>query len=529
MRSLAYLVLTEAKNSLKELLHKPAKLVLYLFLFGLVAFFLVVSLLGGQTGTAGLPLYWLKGIYFAFVALFLVMAVQKGLTSGGSIFEMSDVNLLFVSPLNPRSILLYGLLRLAKVSFWSGFFILFQGSTLSNFGVGFGGLLVLFVVFMVCAMVQTLLSLVIYSKTNGSPRRKTLVKVLTAAVFVPFAVVFGLQLLAGGGPLAAAQRAMGSVWLSVVPVAGWASAGAISLLQGNLGAGLLWLGLLVLAGVLLLAVLLFSKAEYYEDVLVATETAFEKKRAAAEGDLQAASATTAKVKVTKTGVGGKGASAIFYKHLRETFRQNRFGFFGLSTIITFACILAASLFLKEFMSTVVLLQVLMWIQIFLIGNGRGLKELYSHFIYLIPEPPFKKVLWSNLELVFKTLLESLLYFVVPGILIGENLLVVVGVVLAYTMFSLFLLGINYLSMRWTEANISQGLLVTLYFLVVVVALLPGLVPALIVAFAVGGLWGTLLALLILSGWELAFALICFALSKDVLHNCDMPSMKAPGR
>ncbi|MFA5635520.1 MAG: putative ABC exporter domain-containing protein, partial [Anaerovoracaceae bacterium] len=102
---------------------------------------------------------------------------------------------------------------------------------------------------------------------------------------------------------------------------------------------------------------------------------------------------------------------------------------------------------------------------------------------------------------------------------------ILGSMGVYVLFSLMLLGINYLSMRFTEANISQGLLMVIYFFAVLLFLAPGLVAALIIGFSVGGLPGTLLVLFILSAWELAVALACFALSRNVLHNCDMPTIK----
>lgn len=525
MRSLVYLMLTSAKNSLKELLRKPGKLIMYLILILLIGTAIVASLFGSTFSQGQLSQDWLRGIYFAFVTMFLVMSVQKGLTSGDAIFEMSDVNLLFVSPLNPRSILLYGLARLAKVSFWAGFFILFQSSTLANFGVDFGGVMVLFFVFILTIMMLTILSLVVYSATNGNPRGKTVVKVLAVAIFVPPVAYFAVLLLGGTDPAAALQATLASPFLACVPFAGWASAGAMALIAGRTLAGVLWLLLLVLAGGGMLAYIMLSRSDYYEDVLVATETAFEKKRAAESGDIQATTAGNAKVKVTKTGIGGAGASTFFYKHLRETFRQSRLGFFGLSTIITTGGALAFAIFMRGEMGVVIILMMLMWMQVFMISNGRGLRELYSHYIYLVPESPFKKVVWSNMEMVFKTLIESILYLAIPGLILGDSLLVIIGSMAAYTLFAMLLLGINYLSMRWTQADLSAGLMLTLYFLAVMILVAPGVVGALVVGFMLGGTWGATLGLLILSLWELLVACVCFALSRDALHRCDMPTMK----
>lgn len=528
MSSLVYLVHTGIRNSLKELLHKPGKLVLYLIV--------ILAIVGTAVGSffipkadATLPPGMLRGVFFAFLTLFVAIAVQKGTNAGDEIFEMNDVNLLFVSPLNPRSILLYGLLKLIKVSFFAGFFILFQSTNLSHFGVRFGGLLILFAMNMLNTVVLTLVSLVIYSTTNGNPRRQLAVKLCAAAMFVPLLVSFAAKALASGDVLSALLASLDSPLLSAIPFAGWTAAGAVAFIEGKALAGLFWLGLLMLTGTGLLVFIMRSRADYYEDVLVATETAFEKKRAAAQGDMQAAGVTGKRIRVTKTGVAGAGASAIFYKHLRETFRQNRFGFFGMYTIIMFLSMLAAAVFMREFMNTVIILQVLMWTQIFMIGTGRGLKEMYSHYLYMIPESSFKKAIWSNMELVLRTLIESVLFIGIPGIILLDNPLVIIMSMLVYTLFSLYLLGVNYLSLRFTGANISAGILMLIYLLVVIIGILPGLVPAMMVGFSMGGLWGALLGLLILGAWELIASLICFALSKDVLHNCDMPVMNQFGK
>jgi len=194
-------------------------------------------------------------------------------------------------------------------------------------------------------------------------------------------------------------------------------------------------------------------------------------------------------------------------------------------VIMSAAILMVSIFMRNHVDIVLVLQVIMWIQVFMIGTGRGLLETYSHYIYMMPGSPFMKLIWSNMELMLRIAMESVLFLGIPGFIMGSNLLVILGSIAVYIFFSLMLLGVNFLSMRFTEANLSQGMLLMIYFLIVLLFLAPGLAGALIVGFYVGGLTGTLLALLILSSWELVVSLVSFALSRNVLHNCDMPVVK----
>ena len=291
------------------------------------------------------------------------------------------------------------------------------------------------------------------------------------------------------------------------------------------GNGALFFGLLVAAGAILILYIALSNPDYYEDVLVATETAFEKKRKILEGQINTEATSGQVVKVVKTGIGGSGANAIFRKHLRESFRTNRLGLWGMPSIWMTLSAVVLSLFLRnEEGGIVILLQALMWAQIFLIGTGRGLKELYSHYIYMIPEGAFSKIVWSSIEVVFKVLVESLVIFAVAGAIMGEHIVLIFASIVLYTVFSLLLLGINYLSLRWTGTNISAGLLVFIYIIAVLLIMLPGLIAAIVIGSAIEGI-GFMVGLFVLTAWELIAAIGCFALSRGILHHTDIPSIR----
>lgn len=526
MSSLVFLIVKSIKNTVLEIFRKPAKLILWLLTLGFIVGIFALSMFTRQEAESFLDLVWLKGIFFLLILLFSILAVQKGLSNGDVIFDMSDVNLLFVSPVSPRAILMYGIVRMAKMAFLVGFFILFQGSSLgTGFGIGFDAILLILLGFILAVCLLQIISLLIYSLTNGRPSRKRAVRLITALVFLPLFCYMAIQFIQTQDLLGVLENTLRSPFVAWTPVAGWASEGTVSLISGNLGAGFLFFGLIVFAGAMLILYIALSNPDYYEDVLIATETAFEKKRVLAEGQIHTEASMTRKVKITGTGVGGFGASAVFYKHLRESFRVNRLGLWGLQSILTVAGSVLLSVFLRgDGGGLLILLQLLMWAQIFLIGMGRGLKELYSHYIYLIPESSFKKIVWSNLEVGFKVLVESLVIFSVAGAIMGEHVLLIAASIVVFTFFSLLLLGINYLSLRWTGADVSAGLLIFIYILAVIIIMLPGLIAAIVIGSAIEGV-GVLIGLGILAAWELAAALGCFALARGILHHCDMPSIK----
>lgn len=528
MNALLHILKKSMKNRLLEIIRKPAKLVLYLLCIGGVGALIVISMFTNPQSTATMDVIWLKGFYFIFVMMFVVIAVQRGLSNGDIIFEMQDVNLLFVSPISPKSILMYGLLQMTKMAFWAGFFILFQGSWIgSMFGTGFNAILILFVNFILTVVFLSILSLVLYNLTNGRPRRKRFVRIVAIIVFLPLLSFIGIELMQTQDIMLALENVMRSPMFSWTPIAGWSAGAAIGLIVGDMSAGILFMAISVLVGGMMVAYILLGNIDYYEDVLVATETAFEKKRAIAEGQVNPEALSGRKTKVAKTGITGFGANVFFYKHLRETTRANSLGLLTWPTVFMILGAAVLAFFMRSEGSAIMtILQILMWMQVFMIGMGRGLKELSTHYIYLIPESSFRKIVWSNLEPAAKVFLESVLLFAIAGLISNEPLLIIIGSILVFTLFSLMLIGINFLSMRWLGTEISAGILIMLYIIAVLVFLLPGLIPAVILGYTLEGIWGTIVGLGILAIWELIAAIICFILAKGVLHRCDIQQIQS---
>jgi hypothetical protein len=124
----------------------------------------------------------------------------------------------------------------------AGFFILFQSSSLSTgFGVGFDAVLLVLLGFMLAVGVLQILTLLIYSLTNGKPRRKLAVRMLAVAAFLPLLVYTCVQIVGTGDLLMALENTLRSPLADWTPVADWASAGVVSLIAGDMGNGFLFL------------------------------------------------------------------------------------------------------------------------------------------------------------------------------------------------------------------------------------------------------------------------------------------------
>jgi len=528
MNSLFYLLLRSMKNTLRETVRKPARLILYLFLIFLIGMSVFANAVTTYDPAELKDIHLLGGMFFALSMIFLLSALGRAFKSGGSLFQMSDVNLLFVSPVAPQKILIYGVIQIFKTALAAGLFILFQGVTLGRmFGAGFLSLLLIIGIFALCFCLSEIIAIVIYCATNGNTARQRAAKAIIAFVFLPLAVTVAAAFIREGNPATALLFICKSPAFKLIPATGWGASALTALLEGRLLAGMLFLALTTAAITGLIMLLFRLKSDYYEDVLVSTESAFEKKRAIAEGRLGFASATEQKIPVAKTGLSGVGARALFNKHLRESFRASRFGFINKRTVIYIALAAIFSFIKRDDPenSLILILQYFAWLQVFTIGMEQSQREFFTHYLYLIPESPLVKLVWNSLNVVIKTGVDAILIFGIAGVILHENPLIIAGVIFAGTMFALMLAGLNIFGLRWASADISSGVLVVIYFFSVIIALMPGLIAALIAADMMPGTAGIVAALAIVSLWEIIVSFLCFALSTGILDDCDMPVVK----
>jgi hypothetical protein len=114
--------------------------------------------------------------------------------------------------------------------------------------------------------------------------------------------------------------------------------------------------------------------------LVATETAFERKRSLTEGNINALTVNKNKRhKVRGEGIGGNGASTFFYKHLREAFRTNRLGIWGVGSIfiVLFGCVFAFITRKEEYLAIFGTLGILMYMGMLTTGGDAAILELFQ--------------------------------------------------------------------------------------------------------------------------------------------------------
>ena len=126
MSTIFYMLRKEWKNRLLALFRHPGKLVVYILLVVLLVNSVISTALTPQADLGGfLDLRILHGAYLGILLLFTVPILLNALQKGTTFFGMSDVNLLFVSPISPKKILAYGLMKQMGRTLLMMFFFLF--------------------------------------------------------------------------------------------------------------------------------------------------------------------------------------------------------------------------------------------------------------------------------------------------------------------------------------------------------------------------------------------------------------------
>jgi hypothetical protein len=521
MNAIFYLGRTKLKNELKSLIRKPSRLIYVLVIVAL----LVLTLAGGNAsdGVPGRTLRSTDELAAIAAGLYLLMfliSVNAGFSRGGSMFSMSDVDLLFPSPIRSQSILFHGLFQQMTASLFVGFFLLFQYSTLHGFyGISYGQLLLLLLGYALATFLGQVTAMLIYSHTSHDDRRQTVWK---AVLYLAEGAVV-LYVLANGF-LCGMDRFLSGIVAAVngtvfhcFPVVGWLTLYAGGMMDGN--------GVAVLAGLLLCAAFLcflillifHTDPDYYEDVIKSAEITRSAITAKKEG--LRSEAVPLNVRVGKTGLNrGWGASAIFYKHLIENRRSRKF-LLSTNALIFAVTVILFSLFMRGTgLLPVFLMSVYM--QMFSAMLGRFNLELTRPFIYLIPEPPMRKLFWSLAESLPSALLESVVIFIPVGVILSLDLMTILMCVAARLSFALLYTAANVVEERIWGGVSSRVLTVFLFFLMAVGLAIPGIVAVCVLSFAFEiSSAVVLLGTLILC--NLPFSVLALFLCRDMLQYAEL--------
>lgn len=524
--ALTYLTATKLKNQLKSIVKSPAHLIYGVIMIALLVF-MAFSGSDMQRDLNDLrPRQELIFIIMGFFTIMFVMVFAQAYSNGSSMFTLSDVNLLFPSPIRPTRVLFYGLFRQLGTSIVLGVFLLFQYSWLNGlYGIHYVELVLIILGYAVTIFLAqfTAMALFVYTSDNHGAQR-TVKFVLYGLVLVLLLAGIASILPSFDGKdfmqlLPKATEFFTNPIVLLFPVSGWISGLFLGLVTNNYLLLALYALLLILFSVLLSALIVRSKKNFYEDVIKAAETTQSAINAKKEG--QVGEVVGKNVKVGKIGIGkGQGASAIFHKHMLENRRSGILLISNMSLLFV-ACAIAASFFMKGAGIMPVFIMAT-YMQIFSVMLGRFTRELSKPYIYLIPEPPLKKLLYSIGESLVTGFFEALILFIPVGLIMNAGAVDIIFCIIARMSFALLFTAANVVLERVFGGVRSKALVMFFFFLVTILMAVPGVVAAVIVGVSgVTLLSEFALALLAMSVINVLISLLVLYLCRNLLQYAEL--------
>jgi hypothetical protein len=482
MRSpLSYLLLTKLKNQIKNFFKSPGKIIYLVIVLALIG----VTVIGGTSADRKpdrdiRDLRELTAIITVFYSLMFVLMANKGFSSGASMFSMADVNMIFTGPFRQQKVLFYGLFQQLGTSLLLGLFIVFQYTWLHNsYDITYGQLLIILLGYALTVFFAQIAAMVIYAFTSADDRRKNSVRAAFYTMIGAFLVYIALTCLRDQAHIL--QRAVETVngpAVRLFPVSGWIGQVVSGVLTGNPGEIILGLALCLAFLVVLVLFITYGKQDYYEDVLKSSEITQSAITARKEG--RVGDVSPKNVKVGKTGITkGFGANAIYYKHRLENRRSRMLILDPMSLTFALITIVMAFFMKKAGISAVFITATTM--QFFTVALGRFNKELLKPYIYLIPEPPLKKMLYGLAEALPSAVTDAVVVFIPIAFILGMSPAETVFCILARITYAFLFTAVNVAVNRLWGAMASKTLASLLYFVLLAVMVAPGIVAAILLA------------------------------------------------
>lgn len=347
--------------------------------------------------------------------------------NGSKIFQPADVNLLFASPMQPQSVLLFRLMTQIGVALLGSVYLLIQLPNLMNMGLSLWAGVALIATWALALIVGKLLQMLLYTVCSTRPGWKSRLRPVVYACLTLIALGYVVYWqLSGGSYYAALVDFFNHPATYYIPFWGWLKGFAIFAVEENWMAMLAELAAIVLGGGVLAYVIWHLKADFYEDAMAQSQETAEllEQVQSQRGNVVVRRKKERSDKIRRDGLRrGWGASVFFQKSLYNRFRFAHFGVFTKTAetyLLAAVGVAALCRFVLEAEGT---LPVMLTLGVFTFFRSLGnplAEDTRMDFFILIPEPAWKKLLWSLLGGSVNCFLDLLPATVAGLLLVGGN-------------------------------------------------------------------------------------------------------------
>lgn len=470
-----------------------------------------------------------ESIPAATMILLLVVVlwgIYGGSKKGSDFFLMADANILFAAPLKAQTVLMFRLSFQMLALLFFTFYLIFQVPSMKLIlGLDNFAIVAIFLAWGMLLFMSKLMSVFTYTLTATYEHLKKYV--------VPFVFAVGLLVVAATGAvyistgndyMATLRLTYGADWSNYIPVFGWYKAMVMNAINGHVFASLGYMALNLVFLIALVWGIWHIKADFYEDALAGAQKRDDMTKAALEGrninkDKKQSAKRTQKLehKVRKSyELKGWGASVFLHKSILNRRRFSKFGFVTNTLLLYLAIggLGAAFMAYKTDLREISVVGLIMALTLFFRNFGNPIEIESSHnWLFLVPEDPYKKVLYAILAGSVDCVLDLLPGIVVATVILRSNplmallwLATLVSMDFMFSCFGLLLQAILPSSAMDVVKSMLQMMLRA--FIIVVI----------VIAFAIGTvLQGLALGAVFCMFTSLAVGTICFIVYPSLLH------------
>ncbi|WP_024833432.1 putative ABC exporter domain-containing protein [Ruminiclostridium josui] len=456
----------------------------------------------------------------AAIVLFLgVLLYSSFLSKDTGILTMADANFLFTGPFEKRQVLMYLLVSVAPASLMMGFFMCFYLPLLIGPALSFIKYLITLVIISLFLGVIFLSYYYIYIvDTENADFKKNSKKVFWIFIGV-LAAVFAVMFFNNDFELkTTVKNYFESSWYNWVPLFGWTKWAISSLLTGNILTGFVPAVCLLLAVNAFLCIMLYNvKADFYEKTLedsINLQKIMDDIKTSGKADSHAFSKLKNKSVSVKFGV---GAAAIYSKQMleskklgllastREILLQLFYVAFGLLFGLDFSFVMAMVGFGALSMSL----------------NDSWHKDFKKPYVFLIPESSFKKLIYSVLPGLFKTMVNGAVALIIAAIAYKLSLTNGINYVLVFFSFAILFVFAEVFTYRLIGSNSNAVVVTMLRMLFAIAACIPAIIILVVIAVISNGIPNVIETSICMLAVNIAISILLAYLSKGIFEQSEL--------
>lgn len=441
MKALIYVLQRTVINYFKRLKEKPQKAIGPIFFIIWVTFMILP---GAKSSSDNAPFEYFVSAFLGIIFLMFLFSLYSGTKTLDSKFDMADVNLIFVSPIKPQTVLLYGIIKKVAVELLTSVYLLYQiPNFLRGYNISVFNQVMLIISFIIFQLVFcNILKLFLFALNTKYNKIGFIIRTFIKGLVL---TVVGLlvYLMGNGITLRFIQDAVKEItynkYVEYIPVFGWIKEMALQTYTGIRPSYYLYLVLLLLISGLLLYITYSIHLDFYEDMLSSAEKN-EMFKEIKSGNKKANDYNDGKQsflfkpfrKVTLKLNRAYGAKVLFFKHMNEYYKRSLVLFINTYSLLFLIASIVLGIFVKSIDIKIIFLasNVLLFFSAGL--GGKIYNEINSTFIFLIPDSPQKKLFYGASSSLIKTFTDSLLLFLPFGILNKSSIFEILLCIICYT-------------------------------------------------------------------------------------------------